>query len=42
MSTTDKPPVFVVGSARSGNTMLYHMLLASGALPGLPNRALCR
>ena len=33
MSTTDKPPVFVVGSARSGNTMLYHMLLASGRFP---------
>jgi hypothetical protein len=24
-------PVFVVGSARSGNTLLYHMLLSSGA-----------
>jgi len=32
-STTDKPPLFVVGSARSGNTMLYHMLLASGRFP---------
>jgi Sulfotransferase family len=25
-----KPPVFVVGSARSGTTLLYHMLLSSG------------
>src|SRR5260370_42009850 len=29
----DKAPVFVVGSARSGNTMLYHMLLSSGRFP---------
>ena len=27
---TDGPPVFVVGSARSGTTLLYHMLLSSG------------
>lgn len=33
-STRHKAPVFVVGSARSGNTMLYHMLLASGRFPG--------
>lgn len=33
MTTTNKPPVFVVGSARSGNTMLYHMLLSSGRFP---------
>lgn len=33
MSTTNKPPVFVVGSARSGNTMLYQMLRASGRFP---------
>ncbi len=33
MSTTYKTPVFVVGSARSGNTMLYNMLLASGRFP---------
>src|ERR1700675_905063 len=25
-----KPPVFVVGSARSGTTLLYHSLLSSG------------
>ena len=24
------PPIFVVGSARSGTTLLYHMLLSSG------------
>ena len=29
----EKAPVFVVGSARSGNTMLYHMLLSSGRFP---------
>lgn len=29
----DKAPVFVVGSARSGNTLLYHMLLSSGRFP---------
>ncbi|MGD0793022.1 MAG: sulfotransferase [Terriglobales bacterium] len=33
MTTTHKAPVFVVGSARSGNTMLYHMLLSSGRFP---------
>ncbi len=33
MTTRDKSPVFVVGSARSGNTMLYHMLLSSGRFP---------
>lgn len=33
MSPRDKAPVFVVGSARSGNTMLYHMLLSSGQFP---------
>lgn len=27
---TMRPPVFVVGSARSGNTLLYHILLSSG------------
>lgn len=32
-STTCKAPIFVVGSARSGNTMLYHMLLSSGCFP---------
>jgi hypothetical protein len=26
---TDGPPIFVVGSARSGTTLLYHMLLSS-------------
>ena len=26
----DGPPIFVVGSARSGTTLLYHMLLSSG------------
>ena len=33
MSSRDKAPVFVVGSARSGNTMLYLMLLFSGHFP---------
>jgi hypothetical protein len=33
VTTRDKSPVFVVGSARSGNTMLYHMLLSSGRFP---------
>lgn len=33
VSTADKAPVFVVGSVRSGNTMLYHMLLSSGLFP---------
>jgi hypothetical protein len=33
VTTRDKAPVFVVGSARSGNTMLYHMLLSSGRFP---------
>jgi hypothetical protein len=33
MLSRDKAPVFVVGSARSGNTMLYHMLLSSGHFP---------
>lgn len=33
MSRRDKAPVFVVGSARSGNTMLYHMLVSSGEFP---------
>ena len=33
MSSRDKAPVFVVGSARSGNTMLYQMLLSSGHFP---------
>ena len=33
MHSRDKAPVFVVGSARSGNTMLYHMLLSSGHFP---------
>jgi hypothetical protein len=27
---SDGPPIFVVGSARSGTTLLYHMLLSSG------------
>lgn len=26
----DGPPIFIVGSARSGTTLLYHMLLSSG------------
>jgi len=25
-----KPPVFIVGSPRSGTTLLYHMLLSAG------------
>lgn len=29
----DRAPVFVVGSARSGNTLLYHFLLSSGHFP---------
>jgi hypothetical protein len=29
-SGSDGPPIFVVGSARSGTTLLYHMLLSSG------------
>ncbi len=29
----DRAPVFVVGSARSGNTLLYHLLLSSGYFP---------
>jgi hypothetical protein len=29
----EKAPIFVVGSARSGTTMLYHMLLSSGRFP---------
>src|SRR5437868_9195932 len=33
MLSRDQAPVFVVGSARSGNTMLYHMLLCSGNFP---------
>lgn len=33
MKNRDKAPVFVVGSARSGNTMLYHLLLSSGRFP---------
>ena len=33
MTPRDKAPVFVVGSARSGNTMLYHMLVSSGHFP---------
>jgi Sulfotransferase family len=33
VTSTNKAPVFVVGSARSGNTMLYHMLLSSGRFP---------
>ena len=33
VTTREKAPVFVVGSARSGNTMLYHMLLSSGRFP---------
>src|SRR5258708_8288634 len=33
VTNRDKAPVFVVGSARSGNTMLYHMLLSSGRFP---------
>jgi hypothetical protein len=33
VTTRNKAPVFVVGSARSGNTMLYHMLLSSGCFP---------
>lgn len=28
--TARKPPVFIVGSPRSGTTLLYHMLLSSG------------
>src|SRR5260370_1918314 len=34
VTNRDKAPVFVVGSARSGNTMLYHVLLSSGRFPG--------
>lgn len=30
MHTTASPPIFVVGSARSGTTLLYSILLASG------------
>jgi LPS sulfotransferase NodH len=33
MSSRIQSPVFVVGSARSGNTLLYHILLASGLFP---------
>jgi len=33
VSTMGKAPIFVVGSARSGNTMLYDMLLSSGCFP---------
>jgi hypothetical protein len=33
MSSRDRAPVFVVGSARSGNTMMHHMLLSSGHFP---------
>jgi hypothetical protein len=29
-SSARKPPLFIVGSARSGNTLLYHTLLSSG------------
>jgi hypothetical protein len=29
----DRAPVFVVGSARSGNTLLYNLLLSSGQFP---------
>ena len=29
----DHAPIFVVGSARSGNTLLYHLLLSSGHFP---------
>lgn len=29
----EKAPIFVIGSARSGTTMLYHMLLSSGRFP---------
>jgi hypothetical protein len=29
----DRAPIFVVGSARSGNTLLYHLLLSSGHFP---------
>jgi len=31
MSSRDRSPVFVVGSARSGTTLLYHTLLSSGS-----------
>jgi hypothetical protein len=33
MHGREKAPVFIVGSARSGNTLLYHMLLSSGHFP---------
>src|SRR5438477_9665220 len=33
MFPRDQAPVFVVGSARSGNTMLHHILLSSGHFP---------
>jgi len=32
-TSRDRAPVFVVGSARSGNTLLYHLLLASARFP---------
>jgi hypothetical protein len=31
MTATTKPPVFIVGCPRSGTSLLYHMLLSSGA-----------
>jgi len=33
MPSREHAPVFVVGSARSGNTLLYHMLVSSGHFP---------
>src|SRR5437868_10620110 len=32
-SASQNAPVFIVGSARSGNTMLYSMLMSSGRFP---------
>lgn len=34
--STNTRPVFVVGCPRSGTTLLYHMLLSSGAFAGYP------
>jgi hypothetical protein len=33
VTTRDRAPVFVVGTARSGTSLLYHMLLSSGTFP---------
>jgi hypothetical protein len=35
-TATSTQPVFVVGCPRSGTTLLYHMLLSSGAFAGYP------